>query len=160
MAKEMQDYFADRMRGIQAQATEVPCELQELAARITRLRERLKSGDPDMQADELQAVIDMAEAKRRELQAQQLGANLPMAKALAIMPRTAELYRRQVALGLDGNPQAAQKARVFLREWFGGKIRLEPLAGGGLMAHWNQNIGALVCAGIGTFGSGGLLPAL
>ncbi len=155
MAKEMQDYFADRMRGIQAQAIEVPRELQELAARITRLRERLKSGDPDMQADEIQAVIDTAEAKRRELQEQQLGASLPMAKALAIMPRTAELYRRQVAKGIDGNPQAAQKARVFLREWFGGKIRLEPLAGGGLMAHWNQNIGALVCAGIGTFGSGG-----
>jgi hypothetical protein len=74
-----------------------------------------------------------------------------MSKALALMPRAAELYRRQVALGLDGNPQAAQKARLFLRERFGGKIRLEPLADGGLMAHWNQNIGALVCAGVGTF---------
>ena len=70
------------------------------------------------------------------------------------MPRTAELYRRQVTLGLDGHPQAALKARLFLREWFGGKIRLEPLADGGLMAHWNQNIGALVSA-VGTFGSGG-----
>ncbi len=80
-----------------------------------------------------------------------------MAKALAIMPRTVELYRRQVALGLDGNPQAAQKACLFLREWFGGKIRLEPLAGGGLMTHWNQNIGALVSAAVGTFGSGGTI---
>jgi hypothetical protein len=158
MAKEMQDYFADRMRGIQSQALEVPRELQELAARITRLRERLKSGDPDMQADALQAVIDTAEAKRRELQVQQLGATLPMTKALANMPRAAELYRRQVALGLDGNTQAAQKARLFLREWFEGKIRLEPLAGGGLMAHWNQNIGALVSTAVGTFGSGGVIP--
>jgi len=32
---------------------------------------------------------------------------------------------------------------VFLREWFGGKIRLEPLPDGGLMAHWNQNGAAL-----------------
>jgi len=96
------------------------------------------------------------EAKRRELQEQQLGANVPMSKALAIMPRAAEVYRRQVALGLDGKPQAALKARLLLREWFGGKIRLEPLADGGLMAHWNQNIGALVSAGVvWTYGSGG-----
>ncbi len=33
---------------------------------------------------------------------------------------------------------------MFLREWFGGKIRLEPLADGGLMAHWNQNAAALL----------------
>jgi hypothetical protein len=33
---------------------------------------------------------------------------------------------------------------VFLREWFSGKIRLEPLVGGGLMAHWNQNATALL----------------
>lgn len=106
-------------------------------------------------ADELQAAIDRAEAKRRDLQDQQLGSTAPMSKALALMPRAAEIYRRQVALGLDGNPQVAQKARLFLREWFGGKIRLEPLADGGSMAHWNQNIGALVSAGVGTYGSGG-----
>jgi site-specific DNA recombinase len=154
MVKEMQDYFSDRMRSMQAQAIELPHELQELAARIVRLRERLKNGDPDMPADELQAVIEKAEAKHRELHSQQLGADLPTSKLFALMPRAAEMYRRQVALGLDGNPQAALKARLFLREWFGGKIRLEPLADGGLMAHWNQNVGALVSA-VGSFGSGG-----
>lgn len=107
-----------------------------------------------MPADELQAAIDLAEAKRRDLQDQQLGATAPMSKVVAIMPREAEPYRRQVALGLDGNSQAALKARLFLREWFGGKIRLEPLADGGLMAHGNQNIGALVSA-VGTYSSGG-----
>ena len=112
---------------------------------------RIRS-DPDMPADELQAAIDRAEEKRRELQ-EQLSAYLP-AKALVFMSRAAELYRRQVALGLDGNPQAALKARVFLREWFGGKIRLEPLPDGGLQAHWKQNVGAL-CKGLGTYGSGG-----
>jgi site-specific DNA recombinase len=142
MAKEMQDYFSDRMRSMQAQAVELPRDLQELAARIARLRERLKSGDPDMPADELQAAIDRAEAKRRDLRDQQPGSTVPMSKALALMPRAAELYRRQVALGLDGNPQAAQKARLFLREWFGGNIRLEPLADGGLMAHWDQRTSA------------------
>jgi hypothetical protein len=128
MAKEMQDYFTDRMRNMQAKAAELPREVQEPQGRIARLRRHLKSGDPDMPADELQAAIDGAERKRRWLQAQQLGENAPVSKTLATMPRAAELYRRQVAQGLDGNPQAAQKARLFLREWFGGKIRLEPLA--------------------------------
>jgi hypothetical protein len=71
-----------------------------------------------------------------------------------MLPRAAELYRRQVALGLHGNSDAATKARIFLREWFGGRIRLEPLADGGLMAHWNQNVGALLM-GLGTCGRGG-----
>jgi hypothetical protein len=155
MAKEMQEYYRQRTEAIQPRAVETPQELEDLAARIERLRGRLRRGDPDMTHDELQAAIEKAEEKRRELQEQQRGLKSP-AKALANMPRMAELYRRQVALGLDGNPQAALKARTFLREWFGGKIRLEPLADGGLMAHWNQNIGALVSA-VGTCGSGGLL---
>jgi hypothetical protein len=36
------------------------------------------------------------------------------------------------------------RSRVFLREWFGGKIRLELLADSGLVAHWNQNVVALL----------------
>ena len=118
----------------------------------------MKRGDPDIPEDGLQAAIDRAEAKRRELH-EQLSASLLPAKAVTFMSRAAELYRRQVAQGLDGNPQAALKARVFLREWFGGKIRLEPLPDGGLQAHWMQNVGAL-CKGLGTYGSGGRLVAL
>ncbi len=57
-------------------------------------------------------------------------------------------------LGLDGDPKAALKARVFLREWFCGKIRLEPLPDGGLMAHWNENRQALLTR-LRTYGSGG-----
>jgi site-specific DNA recombinase len=64
MAKEMQAYYLDRARAIQTQAVEQPHELQELTARIERLRERLKRGDPDMTADEIQAAIDRAAAKR------------------------------------------------------------------------------------------------
>jgi hypothetical protein len=66
------------------------------------------------------------------------------AKLLSILPRAAQLYRRQIEEGLDGNPREALKARVFLREWFSGKIRFEPLSNGGLMAHWNQNAAALL----------------
>jgi site-specific DNA recombinase len=109
MAKEMQDYFADSMRHVQAQANQFPRELQELAARITRLRDRLKNGDPDMTADELQAAIDRAEAKHRGLEDQGLGATVSISKALAVMPRAAELYRRQVAQGLDGKNQQRRK---------------------------------------------------
>jgi site-specific DNA recombinase len=118
---------------------------QELTARIKRLRERLKTGDPDMTINEMQAAIERAEAKRRELEQQQPEAK-QSAKVLSILPRAAELYRRQLAQGLDGNAREALKARVFLREWFGGKIRLEPLPDGGLMAHWDQDVTALLPA--------------
>jgi predicted nucleic acid-binding Zn-ribbon protein len=70
MAKEMQTYYSDRLRAMQTQVVEQPRELFELMARIERLRERLKQGDPDMTADEIQAAIDRATEKRRQLQDQ------------------------------------------------------------------------------------------
>jgi site-specific DNA recombinase len=155
MAKEMQSYHAERVREMQRATAEAPRELQELTVRIARLRGRLCHGDSDMQPDELQAAIDRAEAKRKELESRQPAAKAS-AKALSILPRAAELYRRQIAQGLDGDPRAALKARVFLREWFGGKIRLDPLPDGGLMAHWHENAAALLrTAALGTFDSGG-----
>ena len=110
MVKEMEDHYRERMRASQTRTAEAPRELQELAARIERLRERLQRGDPDMTPDELQAAIDRAEEKRRELQGLEDSAGLP-AKALAILPRAAELYRRQVALGLEIG-RASWRARV------------------------------------------------
>jgi len=83
-----------------------------------------------MTADEIQAAIDRAEIKRHELAEAQPAAQAS-AKILAMLPTAAELYRKQVAQGLDGDPRAALKALVFLREWFTGKIRLEPLPDGG-----------------------------
>lgn len=153
MATEMQRYYAERLAAMQTRATEAPRELQELAARIERLRERLVKGDPDMPPDEIQAAIARAEGKRRELEEQQPEAK-QSARVLSFLPRAAHLYCRQITLGLEGDPRAALQARVFLREWFGGKIGLEPLADGGLMAHWNQCSAALL-KGLGTFGSGG-----
>ncbi len=157
MAEEMRQYCLERLREMQVQLTDAPAELQELAARIERLRERVRQGDRDMTAEDLQTAIERAEARRRELQVPQVG--LVPSAAFSAMRRAAELYRRQVALGLDGQPQAVQKARVFLREWFGGRIGLEPLPDGGLIAHWNQNVGALL-ARVGSFGSGGVIPQL
>ena len=63
MAQEMRAAYAERMREIAARAETLPREIQELDARITRLHERLKAGDPDLAADELQAGIERPENK-------------------------------------------------------------------------------------------------
>jgi site-specific DNA recombinase len=153
IAKEMQSYYTERVRAMQARAIESPRELQELDARIDRLRERLKKGDADMTADEIQAGIDRAEGKRRELQAQQPEA-VQSAKVLAMLPKAAAVYRQQITQGLNGDARAALKARIILRELFGGEIRLVPDKAGGLVAHWELNQSALLRQ-VGTDGSGG-----
>lgn len=158
MAKEMLAYFTDRMRALETQAVKAPRELQELCARIERLRERLKQGDVDMAADEIQAAIDRAEAKRRELKEQGAAAK-PPASAFTMLSQAAEAYRRQITQGLAGEPRAALKARVLLRELFGGEIRLVPDKQGGLVAHWNLHTAALL-HGVGTVGSGGRIWAV
>lgn len=151
MAKEMRDSYVEHLRSLRTQTTERPGELQELTARIDRLRERLKRGDPDMTSDEIQAAIERAEAKARELQDVE---PTPAMRIFTMLPRAAEAYRRQIAWGLEGEPHAALKARTILRELFGGKIRLVPEPDGGLTAHWNLHTSALVKA-LGTGGSGG-----
>ena len=155
MVVEMRHYYAERVQAMQTRSEQAPRELQALDARIERLRERLKHGDPDMPADEIQAAIERAEGKRRELIEAQPGA-VASAKILAMLPKAAELYRQQVTAGLDGDPRASLKARVFLREWFGGEIRLAPDELGGLVAHWNLCTVALL-RGVGSDGSGGVL---
>jgi site-specific DNA recombinase len=126
MAAELERMHVEHVRKSIARAGQRPRELNELIARIERLRERLKAGDPDMATDELQAAIDRAEAKRQELDGQQ-----PLAKAsakvLSILPRAAALYRDQVRRGLNGNPPEAMKARAVLRNLLvDGKIVLSP----------------------------------
>jgi site-specific DNA recombinase len=60
MVAEMQEFYRERVRIMQTPAAEAPRELQGLVSRIERLRERMKRGDPDMTADELQAAIEKA----------------------------------------------------------------------------------------------------
>ena len=72
----------------------------------------------------------------------------------SVLPKAAEAYRRQIALGLEGEPRAALKVRSILRGLFGGEIRLVPEPNGGLAAHWNLHASSLVKA-LGTCGSGG-----
>jgi hypothetical protein len=63
-------------------------------------------------------------------------------KLLARLPAAAKLHRQQIIEALKGDPRAAEKARVILRELFGGEIRLQPQPDGGLLALWNLQPGA------------------
>ena len=96
----------------------MPRELSELDARLDRLRERLRKGDPDLADDELQAAINRAQAKRQELAAATQSKG-KVAKVLSMLPKAAETYRQQVIAGLDGKPEATAKAREILRELIG-----------------------------------------
>lgn len=112
MAKEMQISLLERMHKTKLRAAEQPHELMELDARIARLHKRMAAGDPDITPDELRAVLDRAEYKRRELAHAKPTDSSEGAKLLTILPNAAELYRRQVALGPDGaHPQMMLKAR-------------------------------------------------
>ena len=137
---------------MRVRATKAPKELQELIDRIVRLRERLRKGDPDMADDEIEAAIGRAEAKRRELEAQQ-SEGQPPANVLEMLPKAALMYRNQVALGLDGDACAALKARVFLRELLG-RIDLKPEGDGQLWAEYGIQPAALLQV-VGNSGSGG-----
>lgn len=151
MAREMERYYEERMRAQASRAVEAPLELQQLEARLVRLRERLRTGDPDMEPDELRAAIDKAEAKRRELM--ELGrAEKDTGKVMSLLPKAAELYRKQILDGLDGNLEAAAKARVILRDMLG-EIRLKPAPDGGLWAEYGMNPATLIMSA-GTVGRG------
>jgi hypothetical protein len=63
MAKEMRASYVAHLRALQMRETERPQELQELTARIERLRTRLNRGDPDMTPDEIQAAIERGRGK-------------------------------------------------------------------------------------------------
>jgi len=54
----MRAAYAERTRQIAARVATLPRELEVFDARIARLRERLKAGDSDLTADELQVGID------------------------------------------------------------------------------------------------------
>ena len=132
-----------------------PRELQELSARIERLRERLKHGDPDMTAGDIQAAIERAETQRHALQAGRAGLGSKLeGSVLTILPRAAELLHQQIGRGLAGDPQAAGEARGTLRELFCGQIDLSPDEDRELWAEYGLQPVALIRA-VRNRGSGG-----
>ena len=145
MAEEMQRDYAARAREAAQRADEAPAELQAIEARLTRLRERLAAGDPDLEADELEAAIERAEQKRRELMAAQPAAK-ESARLVAMLPKAADEYRKQIAMGLDDNPRAALKARAVLRKLMPGNVRLVP-KGEELWAEYALQPAALLASG-------------
>lgn len=154
IAQDMQEYFRAQARASEQQAVERPREVQELEARLDRLRERLRRGDPDLAADELQSAIDRVDEKRRALVEAQPTTNAATARVLAMLPKAAETARREIAEALKGDSRASAKARVMLRGAYSGRIELQPDDAGGLTAHWNLNSLALLRP-TGTCGSGG-----
>lgn len=99
-------------------------QLSELEA-VARLGAFVGRDHPDLTADELQGAIDLALKKRSQLE-EALPEARRSAAVLGRLPKAAELYRQQIELGLDGDPRAALKARVMLRQPFGGRIVLRP----------------------------------
>ena len=154
-AKELQAAFRAHVESQQRAATERPKELEELDARITRLRARLKKGDPDMAPDEIEAAIARAEAKRAELEARQPSAKAS-ARQLAMLSRAAEEFRKQLALGLEGDERAVLRARVALRRYYGGEVRVVAKPKGRIEARWmGPERESAVFIGCPTVGSGG-----
>ena len=101
----------ERMDEARAKRTKVPAEVEEISQRIARLHDRMKAGDEDLSADDLQAIIQKAEAKRAELMSA-VPEVKRMDKVLAALPAAADQYRKQITLGLKGNAAEAGRARV------------------------------------------------
>jgi site-specific DNA recombinase len=128
MAEELRAEYEGRLKDQAADDDKTPKELVELGKRLARLRRRLRTGDPDLSADDLQTAIEKAERYRLELlHAQQHGARSGKAGArrlYAALPNAAHLYERQIARGLTGKSEHVTKARALLKELFGGQIVL------------------------------------
>lgn len=151
MAQEMQKLYSERAREAASRLDSLPDELRQHDARIERLRERLRSGDPDMTPDEIQVAIEKAEGKRAQLAAvTDIGSQ---AKVIALMPRAAELYCQQVRAGLDGHPDAVMRARPLLRELIG-EVTVLPGEGGSLWASYDFQPAVLLRVGTDGRGEG------
>jgi hypothetical protein len=94
--------------------------------------------------------------QRRERQAGRAvsdGAN-SLVSMLTVLPRAAELLRKQISKGLDGDPDEALKARGTLRGLFCGQVDLIPDENGELWAEYGLQPAALLQP-ISNRGSGG-----
>jgi hypothetical protein len=143
MAKEMQADYVRWQRDLQQSDNQVPLEIEAVESRISRLRERLMHGDPDLTSDELAGAIARAEEKRKAL-LKAASRTDESAKIISVIPRAAEEYREQIRLGLKGDEIASLSARCFLRQLFGGAIKLMPDPAGGLFAEYNLQRTALL----------------
>jgi site-specific DNA recombinase len=63
MANQLRTGFVSAAKAREAKSDAMPRGVEELKARIARLRGRLTAGDADMAPDEIQAAIDRTEAE-------------------------------------------------------------------------------------------------
>jgi hypothetical protein len=152
MAREYRAEYARRVQEAQSTTAEAPREVQALDARIARLRERQRVGDPDMTAAQMQSVIDQLLDEVRKLGDEQ-PAIKEAAKVAKMLPHAANDYRKQINLGLDGDPRAAIRARAILRKLCG-PIVIESDADGSVWARFELHPVALLSQGAGTAGRG------
>lgn len=155
MAAEMRRYYASEVAKAQLGEATRPAEVLELDARIARLRERLRGGDPDMAPDELLTVIERAEQKRLDLlmARPKTAANDDAVRGL---PYAAKMYREQIGKGLQGNRDEASQARHAVRRLLGEKVLVVPSEDRThLVAHVAFQRAALLAGNAGTVGSGG-----
>ena len=155
---EMRRYYAAQVGKSRSDEAKRPVEVVGLEARIARLREGLKAGDPDMTADELLDVIGKAEQKRNDLLLipSSTAAN---DDALRGLPSAAKRYKEQIAKGLQGNREEASRARLAVRQLLGDKILLTPSDDRThLIAHLTFQRAALLAGNAGSVGSGGVIP--
>lgn len=115
---KLQKQFSDRRGLTPRHEASVLRELTQLDARLDRLRERLRKGDPDIEPDELQMAIDWAQMKRQQLAAPVL-TDGSLREVLTMLLKLAGVYREQVVAGLNGNSEATARARSILRELIG-----------------------------------------
>ena len=106
MAAEMQKRFTERAAAAIRGNADVPRELADVDARLDRLRQRLRAGDPDLTDDELQAAISRVESKRAELAAAQSKGRVPDAAG------SAAACRRYIVVGVTGFEPATYTSRT------------------------------------------------
>ena len=69
-----------------------------------------------------------------------------------MLPKAAAEYVRQIKMGLDGDPRAALKARLILRDLVG-PVRLSTDEDGAVWANYKLNPAALIRAAGGAISS-------
>jgi hypothetical protein len=92
------------------------------------MRARLKAGDPDMTAEDIQVVIERLEAQRAQAVKQSQPLRREQLEAAKLeYANAAELFEKEIAGGLKGaSLETVARARVVLKMLLGGPVKLEP----------------------------------
>jgi site-specific DNA recombinase len=144
MAREMEEAYAKKLKAQQARMLSAPRELAAIDERVAALRAM-----PGLDEEERRLLIERAEAKRREIQAAQPAAK-QQARVLAMLPKAAKAYLKQLEEGLAGDSRAAAKGRLIVKDMIG-PVSLSPGKDGSLWATYKPDMAVLVR----TAGTGG-----